>query len=787
MWAFLWRSWLVKAAFNPLAELSYLSVHVSAGKRAKLLADGLLGTLALSALLFSASGSAVAARSPTACEAPRGSLSWLVLVTLTSASLNALPRTLIYNLAVRSFQDDGGGDLRRRQQQLLRSRSADVRFWLVGGLLSGLQVLIILSFLAKLGEADEWKWLFSFSFVLASSLLLGPGLCAACLATATQLAVARHPELAKTPPFSLGVDLSLCVQVEEVPEGPSELLQEEGPDGEGSVAESCGPEAQKVEELAGRAISVGHLLEFYEMLGRKVMPHFDPTQSTTSDVVRCAIIPLSMPWRSGGLRTCSIRISILGLWHMKCDDDVAASSRPLLRCSFGVRGPSGHRKFSGGRSAAIMACGSGAADAGSLAWNYEGYADDFSMPGDSLEFEVSSEGALVLGRASLESAELRVGGGFFGELPMQPLSLGVLEVHVEVIDDDDAAGAADDEVNQQQQQQQQEEEPKNNWDSPPPSDERSKAAPNFEVFDRPQLTTTTTAIIVGVVVVVNKKTQQHPGRDACVVGRAYASVVNCDRPLLAGKMVTHNWANTFSHLLAAVLADALGMETFDVVVDLLLSGQFEALRERLRAKGGLDLSYWVCAFSVNQHAGICDNPPSADSSGVPLQPCSCSTTKYLTGSFCEMNKFDEMMVFLKHANRLRRRQLRKLLTEEAATNMKRFGQVVALDVNFELLSRAWCVAELVEAHRLHLPQALMIHSAASRERCLQKLRHLDVREAEASLAADKELILGKIQDVDIFNEQLKGLLLRQLNLFLHGADSLVLSAFRDTVIQVLAF
>ncbi|CAE8634973.1 unnamed protein product, partial [Polarella glacialis] len=775
---FLWRSWLVKAAFNPLAELSYLSVHVSAGKRAKLLADELLGTLALSALLFSVSGSAVAARNPTACEAPRGSFGWLVLVTLTSAALNALPRTLLYNLAVRSFQDDGGGDPRQRQQQLLRSRSADLRFWLVGGLLSGLHLLVILGFLAQLGEADEWKWLFSFSFVLASSLLLGPGLFAACLATATQLAVARHPELARQPPFSLGVDLSLCEKDEEV--------CWENLTGKGSVALSCGPDAQKVEELAGRAISVGHLLEFYEMLGRQVMPHFDPKQSTTHDVVRCAIIPLSLPWRSGGLRTCSIRISIFGLRHMKCDDE-GTSSRPLLRCSFGVRGPSGHRKFSGGCSAAIMAGGSGAADAGSLAWNYEGFADEFSLPGDSLEFEVSSED-LVLGSASLESAELRVGvgGGFFGEPPMQPLSLGALEVHVEVIDadDDDAAVDAAGDMDENQEpltthasgrkfQVNQEEEPENYLSS---SDEQSKAIlmlPNVEVQvpDGQE----------------ERKTQQQPGRDACVVGRAYASVVNCDRPLLAGKMVTHNWSNTFSHLLAAVLADALGLETFDGVLELLFSGQFEELRERLRAKGGLDLSYWVCAFSVNQHAGICDKPPSADSSGVPLQPCSCSTAKYLSGSLCEMNKFDEMMAFLKHANRLRRRQLRKLLTEEAAINMKRFGQVVAVDVNFELLGRVWCVAELVEAHRLHLPQVLMIHSAASRERCLQKLRHLDVREAEASFAADKELILGKIEDVDIFNEQLKGLLLRQLNLFMKRADSLALAAFRDTVIQVLAF
>merc|ERR1712032_1076659 len=32
---------------------------------------------------------------------------------------------------------------------------------------------------------------------------------------------------------------------------------------------------------------------FYRRLGHEVMPHFDPSRSTTSDVVRGAIIPLS--------------------------------------------------------------------------------------------------------------------------------------------------------------------------------------------------------------------------------------------------------------------------------------------------------------------------------------------------------------------------------------------------------------------------------------------------------------------------------------------------------------
>eukprot|EP00439_Symbiodinium_sp_Y106_P025192 s5701_g3.t1 len=69
----------------------------------------------------------------------------------------------------------------------------------------------------------------------------------------------------------------------------------------------------------------------------------------------------------------------------------------------------------------------------------------------------------------------------------------------------------------------------------------------------------------------------------------------------------------------------------------------------------------------------------------------------------------------------------------------RLEQVVALEADFSLLTRVWCLAELVEAHELHLPQAIKIHSVAARDLCLERLARLDVRDAEASFPADKEL------------------------------------------------
>ena len=49
----------------------------------------------------------------------------------------------------------------------------------------------------------------------------------------------------------------------------------------------------KVAELAGRGISLRHLLEFYKGLGQEYMHHYSPEHHRTSDVVRQAIIPLT--------------------------------------------------------------------------------------------------------------------------------------------------------------------------------------------------------------------------------------------------------------------------------------------------------------------------------------------------------------------------------------------------------------------------------------------------------------------------------------------------------------
>eukprot|EP00435_Cladocopium_sp_Y103_P009207 s2963_g2.t1 len=109
-----------------------------------------------------------------------------------------------------------------------------------------------------------------------------------------------------------------------------------------------------------------------------------------------------------------------------------------------------------------------------------------------------------------------------------------------------------------------------------------------------------------------------------------------------------------------------------------------------------------------------------------------SAALYYDGDECEMNKFDEMMAFL-------------------AARDPKFCQVVAVDSDFGVFTRAWCMEGLI--------------------RTGARLRDLDVREMKASRVEDVELILAKIPDKDAFNASLQSLI------FDHRSG--LLAAWRD--------
>ena len=85
--------------------------------------------------------------------------------------------------------------------------------------------------------------------------------------------------------------------------------------------------------------------------------------------------------------------------------------------------------------------------------------------------------------------------------------------------------------------------------------------------------------------------------------------------------------------------------------------------------------------------------------GEVLPSCDCLTPKYFNDHpiQCELNKFDCMMKLLHRRH-------------SATGGGTAFLQVVAIDRDFSLFSRAWCVAELVEAYNSKMDQHVMLHS-----------------------------------------------------------------------------
>ena len=238
-------------------------------------------------------------------------------------------------------------------------------------------------------------------------------------------------------------------------------------------------------------------------------------------------------------------------------------------------------------------------------------------------------------------------------------------------------------------------------------------------------------------------------------GVALATKWNCEQALVPQCMVTHSWSNSFINLSAAIVGDALGLETYgDITRRLCTKAGLSTVVSELQAAEKLDSTYWVCAFSINQHATICSSfgpsPPwgtaawiawdrkTRDSvTGIRYPLCTCREPKTFDDFVtCEVNKFDSTM---------------SLLAREVAS----VSQVVVVDPQFDVLFRAWCVAEIVEGNILGIPARISVQSRDAVDENYDRLSLLDVRACEASVQSDKDMILSKIADVDVFNLRLR--------------------------------
>eukprot|EP00439_Symbiodinium_sp_Y106_P030900 s444_g3.t1 len=738
------RLWAAMVASHPVYELWMCDLHMTAAKRAKIMMDCLLGSLAFVALFFSVDGTAVAARSPAECPIDQGSFLWYTFVAMFSVLLNFVPRSLEIYLARRGFVQESR--LNRRWQLRVR-RLKDAGFWAFSFCLSGLHLVVVSAFLANMAEVDEGKWMFTFFVVLLRKFVLVPLL--ACLFSSLGTELSGWGQERILPPRKLGLDLQQLDGEETVQPAESDKLVW----------------LDKVKELAGRGITIRQLLDFYVDLGHEVMKHFDPKKSTTHDVVRQAIIPRSLQLRDSRYLVVVVHRAT-GLSSL----DLFSGSDPY--CVVSVQGSGGVSKpwKGGGRTPYVSNDQNPVWEESFLIedvlheevlyfslWDHDFSSKDDPLGNVSLPvcncwrglrgvFDVRDGregGRLYVSIKAYETSEEAQAAWRPPEKALR-FTGGSGSLSVRSMRKQKSGGSVPDDCFDL-------------WDTDECTEVGSRDAKKFRL-----------SASRGVLA----EDPHAQGKDGAASrechGYAYAAVMNSGRPHLAQKMVTHSWRNSFNHLLAAIIADALDVEKYDEIAKLLAKRAFHTLSDALCRKNALHVRYWVCAFSVNQHAGICATPPSVDSTGHAIAPCRCATPKHFDGDLSEMNKFDDMMAYLKRS-----------LREQGQVRLE---QVIALETDFALLTRVWCVAELVEANELHLQQAVKIHSASSRDVCLDKLVQLDVRSAEASFPADKEFVLNKIQDVEDFNTRLQDLMLHRMESFLQTSRASTAADLFDEVV-----
>lgn len=121
----------------------------------------------------------------------------------------------------------------------------------------------------------------------------------------------------------------------------------------------------------------------------------------------------------------------------------------------------------------------------------------------------------------------------------------------------------------------------------------------------------TTADVVRQAIIPQSRGQEHSSG-------ALAVALMSGRETVPQHMVTHSWSNRFSHLVAAVVAHALGAPSFEQVLPRLGDEELGALESELFWKGTLDEAYWICAFAVDQHAAICGDISVSTRGGLDI-------------------------------------------------------------------------------------------------------------------------------------------------------------------------
>ena len=100
-----------------------------------------------------------------------------------------------------------------------------------------------------------------------------------------------------------------------------------------------------------------------------------------------------------------------------------------------------------------------------------------------------------------------------------------------------------------------------------------------------------------------------------------------------------------------------------------------------------------------------------------------------------------------------------------------FAQLIVFDDAVEVLCRAWRVAEIVEASVLGMESRIQVSSQDAVDQNYDRLSLLDVRQCAASSQADKQMIMAKISNVEVFNRKIQQLVFsEEMGLFSQRVD-----------------
>lgn len=639
------RRFLVTSlAVHPLLDAMRLGAgSLTVKKRATLQVAGICGVLATNALIFNFSGADRSWEADAECPIEKKSLLFIIVATLVSITVNVVPNTFLMDIA----------------KQVHGRPLWNLAFWIwTGCFLSGAVLLIVVA-LSNLNPKDQEKWYASLQWSMTIKLLGMP------LAQAL-----RH---------SLMLEHFLLVDRQGKHSESFRVFMGLSHAGETPLSKE---DHEAAERMASQAISAKELVSFAALLGDQVMPNFDPEHSTSDEVMHQAVEPLCA--RPPNLEDYPVTVEVLE----------ARGLQPLpslLTCSILHLGPAsstaGRERPCLGEMHSRPSAVSSKGGVRRCCWGLEASKSGL-LPDHALAFAVAETGGSRLGMAWLPAREVLACGQWSGELVLHST----------------------------------EEERGELWGGP-----REAASVHAMAFTGsrgreaglPPLARVVVAIRVAegyhAALALHESRRrrgqmpEHASEVQDEAGEVSASLVAqhvgrkqegrteafCDALEWQGtlghlppeRMVVHSRQGSFTHLLATVVADALGsQEAYKAVRAMIVDRDFHGLNDMLRESGCDGTRYWIEMFAAD---------PSEH----------CNNTVNWHEAF--LSSWPTIL------RAMRKAACRKAVLDiEAKRHSKPpspLQQLLVLDKDFHFFREVGCLAELALARSMRVQQRLALH------------------------------------------------------------------------------